>query len=127
MHKSVRQMCGGLRYSTIPELTPWVLVNYNGRAGDIPPGAPAGHAVHGLLAKDHSVSSFHPSQPLAETASIFAEMQLTDRLLREEQDPTVRRDLLVRVIYDAYATQPVSVFFTWFERDATVCWWREVV
>ena len=110
---------GGFCYSTIPELTPWVLVNYNGRAGDIATLAhELGHAVHGLLAKDHSVLSFHPSQPLAETASIFAEMQLTDRLLREEQDPTVRRDLLVRVIDDAYATVIRQAFFTLFERDA---------
>jgi oligoendopeptidase F len=110
---------GGFCYAAIPELTPWVLVNYNGRAGDIATLAhELGHAVHAILAKDHSVLSFHASQPLAETASIFAEMQLTDRLLREEQDPAVRRDLLVRVIDDAYATVIRQAFFTLFERDA---------
>jgi oligoendopeptidase F len=36
------------------------------------------------------------SLPLAETASVFAEMMLTDRLLKEEQDQSVRRELLQR-------------------------------
>ena len=110
---------GGFCYAALPELTPWVLVNYNGRPGDIATLAhELGHAVHAMLAKSHSVLSFHPSQPLAETASVFAEMQLTDRLLREEQEPSVRRDLLVRVIDDAYATVVRQAYFTIFERDA---------
>jgi len=110
---------GGFCYATLPELTPWVLVNYNDRPGDIATLAhELGHAVHAMLAKSHSVLSFHPSQPLAETASVFAEMQLTDRLLKEEQDPAVRRDLLVRVIDDAYATVIRQAYFTIFEKDA---------
>jgi oligoendopeptidase F len=110
---------GGFCFAALPELTPWVLVNYSGRPGDIATLAhELGHAVHAMLAKAHSILSFHPPQPLAETASIFAEMQLTDRLLREEQDPAVRRDLLVRVIDDAYATVIRQAYFTLFERDA---------
>lgn len=110
---------GGFCYAALPELTPWVLVNYSGRPADIATLAhELGHAVHAMLAGNHSVLSFHPPQPLAETASIFAEMQLTDRLLREEQDLAVRRDLLVRVIDDAYATVMRQAYFTIFERDA---------
>ncbi len=110
---------GGFCYAALPELTPWVLINFSGRASDIATLAhELGHAVHSMLAGHHSVLSFHPPQPLAETASIFAEMQLTDRLLREEQDTAVRRDLLVRVIDDAYATVMRQAYFTIFERDA---------
>jgi oligoendopeptidase F len=110
---------GGFCYGALPELTPWVLVNYNGRPGDIAILAhELGHAVHSMLAGNHSVLSFHPPQPLAETASIFAEMQLTDRMLRTEQDLEVRRDLLVRVIDNAYATVIRQAYFTLFERDA---------
>jgi oligoendopeptidase F len=110
---------GAFCYAPLPELTPWVLVNYSGRAGDIATMAhEMGHAVHSMLAKNHSILSFHPSQPLAETASIFAEMLLTDRLLREEKDPAVRRDLLVRMIDDAYATVMRQAFFTLFEQDS---------
>lgn len=110
---------GGFCYAALPDLTPWVLVNFNGRPGDVATLAhEMGHAVHAMLASHHSVLTFHPPQPLAETASVFAEMQLTDRLLRDEQDPAVRRDLLVRVIDDAYATVIRQAYFTVFERDA---------
>ena len=110
---------GGFCYAALPDLTPWVLVNYTGRPSDIATLAhELGHAVHAMLAGNHSVLSFHAPQPLAETASIFAEMTLTDRLLREEKDPAVRRDLLVRVIDEAYATVMRQAYFTIFERDA---------
>jgi oligoendopeptidase F len=110
---------GGFCFAALPELTPWVLVNYNGRPGDIATLAhELGHAVHAMLAKDHSILSFHAPQPLAETASIFAEMQLTDYMLRQEKDPGVRRDLLVRVIDDAYASIIRQAYITIFERDA---------
>jgi oligoendopeptidase F len=71
-----------------------------------------------MLAGDHSILSFHPPQPLAETASVFAEMHLTQRLIRTEQDPAVRRDMLVRMIDDAYATVIRQAYITIFERDA---------
>ena len=74
---------GAFCYAALPELTPWVLVNYDGRPRDIATLAhELGHAVHAMLAAGHSVCTFHASLPLAETASIFAEMQLTERLLQ---------------------------------------------
>ena len=36
-----------------------------------------GHAVHALMAQEHSALTFHSSLPLAETASTFGEMLLT--------------------------------------------------
>ncbi len=110
---------GAFCYAALPGLTPWVLVNYDGRPRDVTTLAhELGHAVHAMLAADHSVSTFHASLPLAETASVFAEMQLTQRLLRQEQDPAVRRDLLAHTIDDAYVTVLRQAYFTLFEREA---------
>jgi len=110
---------GAFCYGVLPELTPWVLVNYAGRARDVATLAhELGHAIHFLLAAGHSVLTFHASLPLAETASVFAEMLLTERLLKNESDPAVRRDLLAHAIDDAYATVLRQAFFTLFERDA---------
>ena len=110
---------GAFCYSALPELTPWVLVNYDGRARDIATLAhELGHAVHGMLSNGHSVLTHLPSLPLAETASVFAEMQLTEQLLNRESDPTVRRDLLVNALDDAYVTVMRQAYFTIFEKDA---------
>jgi oligoendopeptidase F len=102
-----------------PALTPWVLVNYQGRADDVATLAhELGHAIHAMLASHHSLFTFHSSLPLAETASTFGEMMLLDRLLAEEKDPAVRRDMLFRQVDDAYMVIMRQAFFAIFERQA---------
>jgi oligoendopeptidase F len=110
---------GAFCYTAMPELTPWVLINYQGQARDIATLAhELGHAIHAMLADKHSVLTQQASLPLAETASVFAEMLLTDRLLKEEQDQSVRRELLANALDDAYITVMRQAFFTMFEKDA---------
>ena len=110
---------GAFCFSALPELTPWVFVNYDGRADDIATLAhELGHAVHAMLSDGQSSLTFRASLPLAETASIFAEMQLTERLLKVETDPTVRRDVLARALDDAYVKVIRQSYFTIFEKDA---------
>ena len=95
------------------------MINYDGSARDIATLAhELGHAIHSMLSNHHSALTQQPALPLAETASVFAEMQLTDRLLSQEQDPAVRRDLLVNALDDAYITVMRQAYFTVFERAA---------
>lgn len=113
------KMGGAFCYSVVPELTPWVMVNHQGRSEDVATMAhELGHAIHGMLASNHTVFTFHSTLPLAETASTFAEMMLVDRLFSEEPDEAVRRDLLFRQIDDSYATILRQAFFALFERTA---------
>jgi oligoendopeptidase F len=102
-----------------PELTPWVLINFQGRSDDVATLAhELGHAIHSMLASGHSIFTQHACLPLAETASTFGEMLLVDRLLREEKDERVRRDLLFRQVDDSYATIMRQSFFALFEKMA---------
>jgi oligoendopeptidase F len=111
---------GGAFCSTVtPALTPWVLLNYQSRPDDVATMAhELGHAIHSMLASEHSLFTSQASLPLAETASTFGEMLLIDRLLAEENDESVRRDLLFRQVDDAYATILRQAFFAQFERQA---------
>jgi oligoendopeptidase F len=114
-----RKRGGAFCYAALPELTPWVMINYDGHARDIATLAhELGHAIHAMLADKHSVLTHQASLPLAETASVFAEMQLTDQLLKQESDPSVRRDLLANALDDAYITVMRQAYFTVFEKDA---------
>jgi oligoendopeptidase F len=114
-----RKDTGAFCWGVLPGLTPWVLVNYNGQVSDVATLAhELGHAIHALMAADHTPLTFHSSLPLAETASVFAEMLLLERLLAKEADPAVRRDLLARFVDDAYATVMRQAYFVLFEREA---------
>ncbi len=111
---------GGAFCATVnPDLTPWVLVNYQGRADDVATLAhELGHAVHALLAAHHTLFTQHAPLPLAETASTFGEMLLIDALLEQEQDERVRTDILFRQVDDNYATIMRQAYFALFEKTA---------
>lgn len=110
---------GAFCASVTPEMTPWVKLNYQGRAEDVATMAhELGHAIHAMMASHHTVFTFHASLPMAETASTFGEMMLIDRLLASESDEAVRRDLLFRQMDDAYATIMRQSFFALFEKQA---------
>jgi oligoendopeptidase F len=114
-----RKMSGAYCYGVLPGLTPWVLTNFTGKIRDVSTLAhELGHAVHAMMAEDHSVLTFHSALPMAETASVFGEMLLTDKLLAEEQDRAVRRTLLGTFLDDAYATIIRQGYFVLFEITA---------
>ncbi|HZM24599.1 MAG TPA: M3 family oligoendopeptidase [Anaerolineales bacterium] len=110
---------GAFCASINPEDTPFVLMNYTGRARDVATLAhELGHAIHAMLASQHTAFTFHSSLPLAETASTFGEMMLTEKLLAEETDEAVRRDILFKQMDDAFATILRQIYFAMFEREA---------
>lgn len=110
---------GAFCSTILPRVTPWVLVNYTGRVRDVATLAhELGHAVHSMLAENHSTLVQHASLPLCETASVMGEMLVTDRLLREEPDRLARRELLATAIDDVYATVLRQTYFVLFELAA---------
>jgi oligoendopeptidase F len=110
---------GAFCWPSGPDLTPWVMLNYQGKSDDVSTMAhELGHAVHGMLAADHTIFTFHSNLPLAETASTFGEMVLVDHLLKNEPDENVRRDILFGQVDGAYATIMRQAYFAMFERQA---------
>jgi oligoendopeptidase F len=110
---------GAFCWSVVPEMTPYVLLNYQGNAKDVATMAhELGHAIHSMLASHHGVFTFESSLPLAETASTFGEMMFTDKLLSTEKNKDVRRDILFKQVDDAYATIMRQSYFALFEKQA---------
>ena len=111
---------GGAFCSTLgPDLTPWVMLNYQGKSDDVSTMAhELGHAIHSMMAEEHSLFTQHACLPLAETASTFGEMTLTDLMLERETDEGVKQDILFGQLDDAFATIIRQIYFALFEREA---------
>ena len=110
---------GGAFCSSIsPNMTPYVLLNFDGKSRDVSTMAHEfGHAIHSMSASDKPMMVWHAPLPLAETASVFAEMLLNDKL-SEGLTKVERRILLAEQIDDMYATIMRQAYFTLFEIDA---------
>ena len=109
---------GAFCYSVTPKMIPYVLVNFDGLSRDVSTLAHEfGHAIHSMLASDMPLMVFHAPLPLAETASVFAEMLLNEKLA-EKMSKKEQRILLAEQIDNLYATIIRQAYFTLFEIDA---------
>jgi len=107
---------GAFSHGTVPSVHPYVLLNYTQKARDVQTLAhELGHGVHQFLSREQSI--FHHGTPLttAETASVFGEMLVFQRLLNREDDPANRLALLVGKIDDTLATVFRQVAMNRFE------------
>ncbi len=101
----------------------WVLQSFNGQMGDVYTQAhELGHAVHAYLGSRHQKpSNYEIGSCIAETASVFGELLLTDRLLAEAKTTGERRAILATVLDEfGMAAYQVSarVFFEQTMYDA---------
>jgi oligoendopeptidase F len=90
---------------TVPTAHPYVLLNYTARRRDVLTMAhELGHGLHAALAQPHGV--FHQSTPLtlAETASVFGETLVFERLLAAADGDDQRLSLLAERLDTAMAT-----------------------
>lgn len=108
---------GAFCSSSTPELKPYILLNHTGKTRDLYTFAhETGHAIHDILCSKQSILNYHPILPMAETASVFSEMLLTDFLLKTSNDKTFKRNLLTEKIQDIFATSHRQNMFSNFEK-----------
>ncbi len=96
---------GGAFCATVAGVHPYVMLNYTARRRDVLTVAhELGHGLHGALAEKQGI--FHQGTPLtvAETASVFGETLVFERLLAETASDEARLELLGGRIDDAIAT-----------------------
>ncbi|CAN5605407.1 M3 family oligoendopeptidase [soil metagenome] len=107
---------GAYSHGAVPSVHPYILMNYTGRGRDVQTLAhELGHGVHQYLSREQGI--FHADTPLttAETASVFGEMLVFQRLLDAETDPAIRLAMLIRKIDDSMATVFRQVTMNRFE------------
>ena len=102
----------------LPPQRPFVLLNHAGGLEDAFTLAhELGHALHFTLALEQTPLNYWMPMPLAETASVFAELWLLDRML-EGADDDLRRKLLDRQVQAAMGTAFHQVAYINWERRA---------
>src|SRR3954451_3935371 len=96
---------GAFCASTVPELTPFVMLNYTARNQDVLTLAhELGHGVHGALAARQGILQMSTPLTMAETASVFGEQIVFGRLLAMAETPEARLSRLARSVEGAIAT-----------------------
>ena len=111
---------GAYCMSVTPDITPYILMSYTGKPRSVATLAhELGHAIHSQLSakRNSNQLTYEPPLPLAETASVFGELILTDAMLRDADEKT-RKALLVDLVNDSYATIQRQAFFVLFEVEA---------
>jgi oligoendopeptidase F len=107
---------GAFCASAVPEVFPYVLLNYTSRRRDVLTLAhELGHGVHFALAAQQGIFHQHTPLTLAETASVFGETIVFGRLLEEDSSPSSRLALLAENLEDTIATVFRQVAMNSFE------------
>lgn len=107
---------GAFCHGMAPGMAPYILTNYTGTLRDLSTLAhELGHGVHFTLAGGQNLYNYNAPLPLAETASVFAEILLTRHLLTSETDPQLKIALLCSKIEEIIATTLRQNVLTRFE------------
>ena len=110
---------GAFCHGMAPGISPYILTNYTGTLRDLSTLAhELGHGVHFTLSARQNLYHYNAPLPLAETASVFAEMLLTRHLLAVESDPQLKIALLCSKIEEIIATTLRQNVLTRFELAA---------
>jgi oligoendopeptidase F len=109
---------GAFSASVVPSVHPYILMNFTDRLRDVMTLAhELGHGLHQYLSR--GVGYLQADTPLttAETASVFGEMLIFQRLQQLYPDPRTRLAMLCSKIEDSFATVFRQVVLTRFEQS----------
>jgi oligoendopeptidase F len=96
---------GAYSAGTVPSAHPYVFMNFDGRIRDVQTLAhELGHGVHQYLSRRQGVLQASTPLTTAETASVFGEMLVFQKLKKELDDPKEKLALLMGKIDDTIAT-----------------------
>src|SRR5690554_1528199 len=96
---------GAYSAGTVPSVHPYVFMNFDGKIRDVQTLAhELGHGVHQYLSRKQGPLQASTPLTTAETASVFGEMLVFQKLLKELDNPKERLALIIGKIDDTIAT-----------------------
>jgi oligoendopeptidase F len=109
---------GAFSSSAVPSVHPYILMNYTDKLRDVMTLAhELGHGLHQYLSRGVGYLQCDTPLTTAETASVFGEMLMFQRLLELYPDPRTRLAMLCSKIEDGFATVFRQVVLTRFEQS----------
>ena len=119
-HPTASKRGGAFCMGITKDLNPYILLNHTDTLRDVfVMMHEFGHGIHDVLASQKQTElEKHASLTVAETASVFSEMILADRLLKESSDNEEKKQILVELLDNQFATIPRQSYFVIFEKYA---------
>jgi len=120
IHSEIIQnkMSGAFCATPTKKTTPYILLNFTNSIKDLMTLMhEVGHGIHGQLTKNLTEFTYHPPLPLAETASIFGETLLENKLIKEANN---KEKLYLKIYHldNQYASIMRQAYFVIFEIKA---------
>jgi len=108
---------GAFCYSISRDITPYILLNHTDTLRDVFTMIHEfGHGIHDIFSGENQTDlERHASLTVCETASVFSEMILAERLLKECTDDNEKKYILTQSLDNQYATIIRQAYFVIFE------------
>ena len=116
IHSSVlpKKRSGAFCSTVTTDIAPYVFLTYTGKYRDVSTLAhELGHGVHSVLSSHHTEFTHSACLPLAETASVFSEMLLAEKV--RKKNPAMAKQMMFTHLDDIYATVMRQAGFVRFE------------
>lgn len=108
---------GAFSASTLPQLHPYILLNYTDNLRDVMTLAhEMGHGIHQYLSRERGLLQMDTPLTTAETASVFGEMLTFHKLMSDQTEPSRQLALLAGKLEDIFATVFRQAAMTRFEQ-----------
>ena len=118
-HPKPNKRSGAFCYGITNTDTPYIMLNHTDKLRDVFTMIhELGHGIHDIFAGKQPNLLYHPCLPMAETASVFGEMILAEKMLRESTSTKEKMAIIMNLLDDDYATLTRQAYFVLFEKAA---------